>query len=449
MLLTSTLRVPDTAATRQALTVTQKALSALAQPSTLVAYEVLEPGWLAVPKQYGLQNFSDVDDRQTQAETVVVPPSLAVESLRAHQVKATEAVMTALTRRQEGGGCILQLPCGYGKTVTALEVARRLGVRTLIIVNTQVLEAQWKAVIAEKVPGAVVGCIKQNDFSVDGTTHVVASLKSLATRRYPVHGCGLTIVDEAHHIAACLMSRALAHCGTRWRLGLSATPERADGLSCYLQWSIGPLAYSIGRAIAQGLRVYAIELSGPSRTPVRTLNIHKGGQLVANSAGMINLLQKPSAAAEFRQALVATWIRLCVSKGRKVLVLSDRISLLKDLSGRLGTATFGFIIGAARKEEREAAAAADVICASFACAAEGLDIPSLDTLCLVTPRSGEAVITQVVGRLLRAGGRSPLVLDFVDDVRLFGGMFGKRCRVYRTLGATVTRYDHARNELRS
>ena len=79
---------------------------------------------------------------------------------------------------------------------------------------------------------------------------------------------------------------------------------------------------------------------------------------------------------------------------------------------------------------------------------QGLDIPALDTCLLLTPRSGENVLTQVVGRLLRDGGRTPLMIDFIDSyIPLFQGMRQKRKKTYQKMGASITMYDIYRNEV--
>lgn len=80
-----------------------------------------------------------------------------------------------------------------------------------------------------------------------------------------------------------------------------------------------------------------------------------------------------------------------------------------------------------------------LVCAG--CTSEGLDLSMLDTLMFLTPRSGSNCITQCVGRLLRTGGRFPLVIDIVDDEPTFVGMSKKRCKLYKQMGAKVTVYN--------
>lgn len=334
---------------------------------------------------------------------------------------------------------------GFGKTVTALNICAVLGVKCMILTHTAVLATQWEAAIAQYVPTATVGHVKQKKFEVTGKTHIIASLQSVAKRDYdwPSAGIGLVIIDEAHHIAALTLSQALVKAGTKYRLGLSATPQRSDGLSVYLHMAIGPIVYQIERERSEELRVYGIMLEdGPVVT--KTL---RGGTV--NMAAMVNcMLDNSSVRAHERQQLACTWIRLCASKGRQIIVIADRIELLKDLGRRLeGHLTTQLLIGETKPAERALAKNAQVVLGSYGLCAEGLDVPSLDTMLFLTPRSGKPVITQCVGRLLRTGGRTPLVIDFVDKNGVFQGMWRKRLAFYSKMGAVVTKYDEYRNEL--
>ena len=61
-------------------------------------------------------------------------------------------------------------------------------------------------------------------------------------------------------------------------------------------------------------------------------------------------------------------------------------------------------------------------------AAEGLDIKTLSTLVLATPRTD---ITQAVGRILRVKRERPLVIDIVDDHTIFKNQYKKRKSFYK------------------
>ena len=91
-------------------------------------------------------------------------------------------------------------------------------------------------------------------------------------------------------------------------------------------------------------------------------------------------------------------------------------------------------IGGVTREEIEEGSKKRVIVATFSLAHEGLDIPTLDSLIMATPKSN---ITQAVGRILReTEGKKfkPVVVDIKDDWGLLTAMFYKRVKVYRAHG---------------
>jgi superfamily II DNA or RNA helicase len=105
----------------------------------------------------------------------------------------------------------------------------------------------------------------------------------------------------------------------------------------------------------------------------------------------------------------------------------------------LGTSTSGLYIGGLKEAELEEAAKKQVVIATFQLAHEGLDIPSLDTVILTTPKSD---IKQAIGRIMRDGGgngrsRDPLIVDVLDHWSVCFAMHAKRRAVYRELGATI------------
>ena len=84
-----------------------------------------------------------------------------------------------------GGGGVLSLPTGAGKTTVALHIACHFGGRTLIMVHTSVLRDQWAERIRAFVPGATVGSIQgaRADVRCEATgphDFVIATIQSLA-----------------------------------------------------------------------------------------------------------------------------------------------------------------------------------------------------------------------------------------------------------------------------
>jgi superfamily II DNA or RNA helicase len=142
-----------------------------------------------------------------------------------------------------GGRGVVVLPTGAGKTVLAFMALEQVPVRTLIIVPTIELLHQWRAGLIEKagVPPDEVGVVGGGERSPAAIT--VMTYDSAAMRRRDLAGYGLLVVDEVHHLPAPTYRTIAAKAAAPWRLGLSATPERADGAHLDLARLIGPEVY--------------------------------------------------------------------------------------------------------------------------------------------------------------------------------------------------------------
>ena len=119
-------------------------------------------------------------------------------------------------------------------------------------------------------------------------------------------------------------------------------------------------------------------------------------------------------------------------KGRKVLVLSDRVEhleLIKELIDKKPFATSDYYIGGRKQKDLDEAEKCQILLGTFAMASEALDIPSLNTLIMVTPRRE---IEQSIGRILRKTDHpvQPLIIDIVDELKSFQRQSKYRKRFY-------------------
>jgi superfamily II DNA or RNA helicase len=131
----------------------------------------------------------------------------------------------------ETGGGVLTLPPGYGKTAMALAFAGHLKFKTLIVVHKEFLANQWRDRIKTFCPGATIGRIQQDVFDVE-KDFVIAMIQTMCMRELgSLSQFGFLIVDEAHHIGAAAFSQAMLKLCPKYTLGLTATPERKDGLT--------------------------------------------------------------------------------------------------------------------------------------------------------------------------------------------------------------------------
>jgi len=150
----------------------------------------------------------------------------------------------ALLSEPEG---TLQLACGKGKTVVALELAVILQVPVLVVLPDTSLLEQWTVDIAAllNVPGGV-GLIQgaKNDWqkSVVLTTYHTIGSRAQDLPEEVRRWFGLIIWDEGHHVPAPTFA-ASAEAFYGKRISLTATPERDDGLHIISQYHIGPVIY--------------------------------------------------------------------------------------------------------------------------------------------------------------------------------------------------------------
>ena len=181
--------------------------------------------------------------------------------LRDEQKPIIDAMMAGLSR--EGGG-IINAACGTGKTAMANYLIVALKKKALIIVHNEYLLQQHLERL-QQFTNAKVGFIQGKTVDVDGCDVVLGMLQSISMKTFPegFFNCfGTVVVDECHHIAARVFSRALFKICTKYMIGLSATPTRKDGLSKVFHWFLGPIRYSKQVERDQIINVKIVQCAG-------------------------------------------------------------------------------------------------------------------------------------------------------------------------------------------
>jgi len=206
---------------------------------------------LYLPRFYAEQKWGLAESRLPEPTAIEVPFK---GSVRDAQRPAIDAFVA------KGSG-LLQLPCGFGKTILSLKIVSDLKVKTIIVVHKEFLMEQWVERIGEFLPTARVGRIQGTTVDVADKDIVLAMLQSLSMKDYEpstFEGFGLTIIDETHHIAAEVFSQALFKVVTRHMLGLSATMERKDGLSKVFKLFLGDIVYAAEREKVDNVVVHKV-----------------------------------------------------------------------------------------------------------------------------------------------------------------------------------------------
>ena len=141
------------------------------------------------------------------------------------------------------------------------------------------------------------------------------------------------------------------------------------------------------------------------------------------------------------------WVlMLCENKERKVLVLSERIGHLEEIERLLRIAkeeSIAYYVGGMKEAVREEGALkARVLLASYAMASEAMNIKTLNTVILASPRKN---VEQSTGRILRTrvSERSvePMIVDIVDSHAMYRSQWKKRSTYYRKCKYTMEVWD--------
>ena len=146
----------------------------------------------------------------------------------------------AAWKARHGRGIVV-LPTGAGKThvaIMAIDDTRR---STLVVAPTLDLVRQWYDLLRATF-GVAVGVVGGGDHDVQPITVTTYDSAYLHMEHLGAR-FGLIVFDECHHLPGPTYSLASRLCLAPRRLGLTATPERADGREAELEALIGPIVH--------------------------------------------------------------------------------------------------------------------------------------------------------------------------------------------------------------
>lgn len=350
-----------------------------------------------------------------------------------------EAVSKQIIKTKNG---VVVMPAGSGKTVTALKTACDIGKKTLWITHT--IDLLNQAYDNAKDNGIKnLGKITNGKVEIGSniTFATVQTLSKLDLNKYKdTWGC--IIVDECHRVcgtpaSVTMFYKTISSLSARYKIGLTATPERKEkGTEKAMFGLLGDVIAEVPRESVK--KLHAIVKAIPTG--------YELGEEATKSDGTIDYTKATDLIGKDEKRNEIILGRLADDKEHFCLVLGDRVEHLESLQQVLG---YGVVIhGKTPKKQREANLQAikmgytHFLFATYALAKEGLDIPRLDRLFLVSPRDDKAVIVQSVGRIERCFEEkgSPLVYDFVDTGEYFEKKFKKRKTIYKKNGNEVIDY---------
>jgi superfamily II DNA or RNA helicase len=179
-----------------------------------------------------------IEDDARAYSDLHLTPSVAIEP-RDYQ----QAALTAWTEHDRRGSVVL--PTGSGKTFLAVQAIADAGVSTLVVVPTIDLMNQWHATLTNAFSNQLPDPIGVLGGGSHNVTDITVTTYDSAYRYVNEYGdqFGLLVVDEIHHLPAPTYQQIPEMTIAPYRLGLTATYERADGQHEVLEDLIGPVVY--------------------------------------------------------------------------------------------------------------------------------------------------------------------------------------------------------------
>ncbi len=339
-------------------------------------------------------------------------------------------ILEELAAERAAGYCrnLVVAATGTGKTIIAALDYKRLvdefGTLSLLFVahRKEILQQSISAFRVVMRDGSF-GELLVDRHEPDEGRHVFASIQSLHGARLEQlepQAYDVVIVDEFHHAEAPTYTKLLEHVQPRYLVGLTATPERADGLDVK-RWFDGRIAAEIRlwEALDRGLLCPFQYFGVADDTDLSSVKFQRGRYDQSHLAQIIT-------GDHFRAKRIVDAVSRYVTDPMRMRALGFCVSikhaaLMADAFNRAGLASRA-VNAKTHREERRAALQAlkdgDLRCL-FAVDLfnEGVDLPNVDTVLFLRPTESATVFLQQLGRGLRlADNKACLtVLDFIGN----------------------------------
>lgn len=460
----------------------KKTLTATYAPMGEEAVEVLcyslDKEYLLAPRQFGI-DYCKRHGIAWEDETTLGRPAKfnKIPKPRDYQCDFIDELVTTTESFYD---FIAKAHTGFGKTVSALIAAARIGRSTLIIVDQDNLKDRWldelRDLFGMTVENGGVGIIQGKVCQYDRPV-VIAMVHTLSQKKFKddvYQSFGTVVIDEVHTVGAPCFSVVLRQFPAAFRFGVSATPKRRDGMQKALDFNLGKVRVAAEKEHEES-SVYFVTQP----------NVYSW---YANISPKIGRILTEVSEDGSRNLLAAETILLLWETGRDVIALSDRIEQLQHVISLLyymgvdseemglyageeptwryaknptpARRPFGLVVHEETGETEYTPVSLQLISkkipkaklekvkaesrmffGTYGKCAKGFDEPRLVAGVDLTPRS---TAEQIHGRILRhkEGTKQPIWVTIVDEQNyrlLFS--FGNRVADYVKSNAIIYRWD--------
>jgi superfamily II DNA or RNA helicase len=370
-----------------------------------------------VPRHWGIKKFGK-PEADIVSEGIDLPETITFKTDFPPRDFQKDIIETFIEKGANGLICV---PCGYGKTFMALNISVRLKKRFLIVVDKEFLMNQWKSEIENFIVGARVGILQANKVQIDAEKYdvTICMIQTICRRELPegfFDQYGFTIFDECHHLGASYFCQALKKIQTKYMLGLSATPDREDGLSLVFEYHLGDPVYKVTKRAPDKEAVVKAVWFDSEDPAYKEVPVNWRGEPI--TAKLLNQVADFEARNKKIMALIDEYAQ---DPDRFILILSDRISQLEWFEKALNEwptkFVHGYYIGGMKQSKLDDNAdRCQILLATYQMASEAFSVKKLNTVILATPRKN---VEQSTGRIFRERiderKKAPHIVDIIDS----------------------------------
>ena len=382
-----------------------------------------------LPFHWALDNIPGLKRRERVEFTKLSENVKFVIELRNVQAEVKGECLKALNKF---GSHLISLYPGSGKSILAIYLACKIGLKTLIICHRVELLKQWiEEIDLATGSGATCSIInplpKDNEKKKKPKTHNLdvdfllvnpSNVPKLGDKLFK--DVGLIIIDEIHRVMAETLAQCLYYVSPRYIIGLSATLYRPDGLDGLLDFYFGVGNRTV-RELYHPHIVYKIQTNIEFEEDSST----QWGALITSQCDN-----------QVRNDLIVEIISKF--EERYFMVLCQRVNQAKYIynklieRGEISSLYTGQTSGYDKKSR--------IIVSTLSKGGEGFSYKILDSLIIASDcisSETEEYMIQYLSRVFRTENVSPLVFDIVDNHHTLKKHFAIRKRVYIKAGGTV------------
>ena len=325
--------------------------------------------------------------------------------------------------------CMLCLHTGFGKTIFALYLASKIGKKTIVLCHRKIIMDQWKASANKVCPGATVGILDAKLLKKNANTTFpdILICNVLNIPKYDASifaDYGLVLCDEIHTMCTQQYSKGLTKLFPEYIIGLSATPERSDGMDQMITLYVGP--HMIVRKMHRQFNVYKLPT-----------NITIVGKRQADGSLDWNSVLQEQADDPVRNKLIVNCCKFFSNRTILILVKrKDHALTLQKLCKQQGLDVDVFF-GSATVVNYDC----QILIATYSKGGVGFDHPKLDML--ITGADVEENFMQYLGRIFRRDDTTPIYIDLIDDNKVIKGHSQTRLKICKEIGAHVRSFGSA------